>query len=94
MTSRARAKQRRRAEEAGQPSPVAGRSASERGAGVEEERRPVVAGILTDVAIVLAAFASASAVAAALGAANFGTALAFGQLGFALAVAYVLVRRR
>ena len=47
-----------------------------------------------DLAILLGAFAIASALAGAFGAAHFGTALAFGQLGFALALAYVLVRRR
>ena len=41
----------------------------------------------------LGAFAAASAIAAALGAANFGTALAFGQIGFAIALVYVLLRR-
>ena len=46
-----------------------------------------------DLAIVLGAFALASAVAAALGAANFGTALAFGQMGFAAALVWVLLRR-
>jgi hypothetical protein len=43
--------------------------------------------------IVLASFALASALAGALGAANLGTALAFGQIGFALSLAYVLLRR-
>ena len=46
-----------------------------------------------DLAIVLGAFVLATAVAAALGAANFGTALSFGQIGFAAAVVYVIVRR-
>jgi hypothetical protein len=49
--------------------------------------------MLRDLAIVLGAFALASALAGALGAANLGTALAFGQMGFALAVVYVMVRR-
>ena len=48
---------------------------------------------LTDLATLLGAFAVSAGVAAALGAANFGTALAFGQIGFALALVYVLVRR-
>jgi hypothetical protein len=48
---------------------------------------------LTDLAALLAAFAGTTALAAALGAANFGTALAFGQMGFALALVYVLMRR-
>ena len=41
----------------------------------------------------LGAFAVASALAAAFGAANFGTALAFGQIGFAAALVWVLLRR-
>ena len=49
--------------------------------------------MLADTLIVLAAFALASALAALLGAANFGTALAFGQIGFAIALVYVLLRR-
>jgi hypothetical protein len=49
--------------------------------------------MLRDLAIVLGAFVLASAVAGLLGAANFGTALSFGQIGFAAALVYVLVRR-
>jgi len=41
----------------------------------------------------LGAFAAASAIAAALGAANFGTALAFGQIGFAIVLVWVLLTR-
>ncbi len=47
---------------------------------------------VTDVATLLAAFAAAGVVAALLGAANFGTALAFGQIGFVLALVWVLLR--
>jgi hypothetical protein len=39
------------------------------------------------------AFVLASAAAAALGAINLGTALAFGQIGFAIATVFVIVRR-
>jgi hypothetical protein len=46
-----------------------------------------------DLLTLLGAFAAASALAGALGAANLGTALAFGQIGFALMLVYVLVRR-
>jgi hypothetical protein len=46
-----------------------------------------------DLAVMLGAFAVASALAAAFGAANFGTALAFGQIGFAAALVWVLLRR-
>ncbi len=47
----------------------------------------------TDLLLMLAAFVSATAVAALLGAANFGTALTFGQIGFAAALCWVLLRR-
>jgi hypothetical protein len=47
----------------------------------------------SDLAILLGAFAVASVVAGAFGAANFGTALSFGQIGFAAALVWVLVRR-
>jgi hypothetical protein len=43
--------------------------------------------------LMLGAFVLASALAGALGAVNLGTALAFGQIGFALTVVYVLLRR-
>ncbi len=46
-----------------------------------------------DLATLAAAFAASSALAAALGAANFGTALSFGQIGFAAALLWVLLRR-
>jgi hypothetical protein len=46
-----------------------------------------------DLLILGAAFALASAVAGLLGAANLGTALAFGQMGFAAALVYILLRR-
>lgn len=39
------------------------------------------------------AFVIATAVAEALGAINLGTALAFGQMAFALAAVFVVVRR-
>jgi len=48
---------------------------------------------LTDLAVMLGAFAAASAIAAALGAANLGTAFAFGQIGFAIALVWVLLTR-
>jgi ABC-type methionine transport system permease subunit len=49
--------------------------------------------MLRDLAIVLGAFVLASAMAGVLGAANLGTALSFGQIGFAAALVYVLLRR-
>ena len=47
----------------------------------------------TSLLIVLVAFVAATAVAALLGAANFGTALTFGQIAFAGALVWVLLRR-
>jgi len=43
--------------------------------------------------LLLGAFVLASALAGALGAANLGTALAFGQMGFAASVVYLMLRR-
>ena len=43
--------------------------------------------------MILGAFIAASALAGALGATNLGTALAFGQMGFAICLVYVLIRR-
>jgi hypothetical protein len=42
--------------------------------------------------LILATFLVATGIAAALGAANFGTALAFGQIGFLAALVWVLLR--
>jgi hypothetical protein len=46
-----------------------------------------------DLGIALGTFALVTALAAAAGAANFGTALGIGQVAFVFAVAYVLLRR-
>ncbi len=46
-----------------------------------------------DLAIMVGAFVAASALAGALGAIDLGTALAFGQIAFALAVVLVVVKR-
>ncbi len=48
---------------------------------------------LGDLAVMAGAFAVVTVVAELLGAANLGTAMAFGQMAFALALVYVLVRR-
>jgi hypothetical protein len=45
-----------------------------------------------DLTVIVAAFLAATGLAAALGAANFGTALAFGQMGFLAALVWVLLR--
>jgi hypothetical protein len=50
-------------------------------------------GVRLDLAIMLGAFALASALAGALGAVNLGTALAFGQIAFAITSVLVIVRR-
>jgi hypothetical protein len=52
-----------------------------------------IKGAAGDLLIMLGAFVLASALAGALGAANLGTALAFGQIAFAISLVYVLVRR-
>ena len=49
--------------------------------------------IAVDLLLMFGAFVLASALAGALGAVNLGTALAFGQIGFALATVYVMLRR-
>lgn len=46
-----------------------------------------------ELAIMLGAFVAASGLAGALGAINLGTALAFGQIAFALAAVAVILRR-
>ena len=47
-----------------------------------------------DLLIMFGAFLGASLLAGALGAINLGTALAFGQIAFALAAVLVIVRRK
>jgi hypothetical protein len=46
-----------------------------------------------DLLLIVGAFALASALAEALGAANLGTALAFGQMALAATTVYVLLKR-
>lgn len=46
-----------------------------------------------DLLTMVGAFVIASALAGLLGATNLGTALAFGQIGFAGATVFVLLRR-
>jgi len=48
---------------------------------------------ITDLMLMLGAFALCSAVAGLAGAPNLGTALTFGQIAFALTAVYVLMRR-
>lgn len=49
--------------------------------------------VARDLLIIFGAFVLASVLAGALGAVNLGTALAFGQIGFAIATVYVMVKR-
>jgi hypothetical protein len=49
--------------------------------------------VLIDLAIMTGAFIGGSALAGLLGAINLGTALAFGQIAFALATVFVILRR-
>jgi hypothetical protein len=46
-----------------------------------------------DLLTMFGAFVVASALAGALGAANLGTALSFGQIAFAAATVYVILKR-
>jgi hypothetical protein len=61
----------------------------------ETARKPARRGshVGGDLLLIFGAFVLASALAGALGAANLGTALSFGQIAFALAVVYVMLRR-
>jgi hypothetical protein len=49
--------------------------------------------MIRDILIAVGAFVLASALVGALGATNLGTALSFGQIAFAGAVVYVMLRR-
>jgi hypothetical protein len=46
-----------------------------------------------DLGTMFGAFVLASALAGALGAVNLGTALAFGQIAFAMATVYIMLKR-
>jgi hypothetical protein len=50
-------------------------------------------GVVIDLLMIVGAFVLAGALAGALGAVNLGTALSFGQIGLALMVVYVMLRR-
>jgi hypothetical protein len=49
--------------------------------------------MVRDLLLILGAFVLGSALAGALGAANLGTALAFGQIALAITTVYVIVKR-
>jgi hypothetical protein len=49
--------------------------------------------MIKELLALLAVFAGVTAIAALLGAANFGTALTFGQIAFAGALVWVLLKR-
>jgi hypothetical protein len=53
----------------------------------------VRSGFAVDLGIVIAAAIAGTLVAALLGATNFGTALTFGQIAFAMALVWVLLKR-
>ncbi len=55
----------------------------------EQSMRPVA----RDLATMFGAFVLAAALAGALGAVNLGTALAFGQIAFAISVVYIMLKR-
>ena len=54
---------------------------------------PPRAGWVIDLALMVGAFVVATVVAELAGAANLGTALSFGEIAFALAAVFVLLRR-
>ena len=63
-------------------------------AGTPREQPPAKrSSIGRDLLLMVGAFVLASAIAGALGAVNLGTALSFGQIAFALAAVYVILRR-
>ncbi len=49
--------------------------------------------VARDLATMFGAFVLAAALAGALGAVNLGTALAFGQIAFAISVVYIMLKR-
>jgi len=49
--------------------------------------------VLVDLLLMIGAFVAATLIAEAAGAANLGTAMTFGQIGFALAALYVVMKR-
>jgi hypothetical protein len=55
--------------------------------------QPPRAGWVMELAVMLGAFTAATLVAELAGAPNLGTALTFGQIAFALAAVFVLLRR-
>jgi hypothetical protein len=57
------------------------------------EQPPHRAGWVVDLALMLGVCAAATLVADVAGAPNLGTALSFGQIAFALAAVFVLLRR-
>lgn len=67
--------------------------AGDRGTYGERPKDEANAQMTRDLLLIFGAFALASALAGALGAANLGTALAFGQIGFAISLVYVMVKR-
>jgi hypothetical protein len=52
-----------------------------------------VRGLLASTAVLVAVFAATTGIAEAAGAANLGTALAFGQLAFTIVLLALLIKR-
>ncbi|WP_026911632.1 hypothetical protein [Patulibacter minatonensis] len=70
-----------------------GRRAAPRSADGDEAELPESRPLWQNGAIVVGAFAGSTVVAEIAGATNLGTALSFGQIGFAIALVFVLVKR-
>jgi hypothetical protein len=58
-----------------------------------EERPPFPSGLATQAAVLVAVFALATLVAELAGAANLGVAIGVGQVAFAIALVFLLLRR-
>lgn len=59
----------------------------------DESELPQSRPLIRNLGIVVGTFAGVTLIAEAAGAANLGTALSFGQIGFAIALVFVLVKR-
>ena len=70
------------------PRPTGARGPASRPTGQRASRR-----LALDIGILVAVFAVTVGISELAGAANLGTAMSFGQIGFGLAAVYVLVRR-
>ena len=80
---------------AGAPGPRPRRPGADPGARATPQltRSGKIRAVLIDVVIMVGSFVGATALAGLLGAINLGTALAFGQIAFAIATVFVILRR-